>query len=200
MSNHDYIIANDTGAVVRADINSALAAIVSNNSSATAPATTYAYQWWADTTAGFLKMRNASNSGWVNIIPFTETAATLAGSETLTNKVLLSPVMTGIPIAPTAQTGTNTTQLATTAFVAASAAVFTSAAASIAASVASANAAWSAALAANPDLNPWGRMNPSTLSADVTLAAGYNAISAGPITIGEGVTVTLNDTSNWTIV
>ena len=42
-------------------------------------------------------------------------------------------------------------------------------------------------------------MNPSTISENFTLAAGYNAISAGPITIGEGVTVTLNDTSNWTI-
>lgn len=64
----------------------------------------------------------------------------------------------------------------------------------------SAQAAWTAALAANPDLNPSWRANPSTLSADVTLAAGYNAVSAGPITIGEGVDVTLADTSNWSII
>lgn len=62
-----------------------------------------------------------------------------------------------------------------------------------------AQAAWTAALAANPDLNPSWRANPSTIAADVTLAAGYNAVSAGPITIGEDVDVTLNDTSNWTI-
>lgn len=43
--------------------------------------------------------------------------ATIAGSETLTNKTLTSPTMTGTPVAPTATTGTNTTQLATTAFV-----------------------------------------------------------------------------------
>jgi len=61
-------------------------------------------------------------------------------------------------------------------------------------------AAWSAALAANPDLNPWGRMNPATLTADVSLAAGYNAVSAGPLTVGDGVTVTLADTSNWSII
>lgn len=61
-------------------------------------------------------------------------------------------------------------------------------------------AAWSAALAANPDLNPWGRMNPSTLQADFTLAAGYNAVSAGPLTVGEGVAGTLDDGSNWTII
>lgn len=63
-----------------------------------------------------------------------------------------------------------------------------------------AQAAWTAALAANPDLNPAWRANPSTIDADVTLAAGYNAVSAGPITIGEDVTVTLADTSHWTIV
>ena len=63
-----------------------------------------------------------------------------------------------------------------------------------------AQAAWTAALAANPDLNPAWRANPSTIADDVTLAAGYNAVGAGPITIGEGVTVTLADTSHWNIV
>jgi hypothetical protein len=64
---------------------------------------------------------------------------------------------------------------------------------------AAAQAAWSAAVAANPDLNPWGRMNPSTIQEDFTLAAGFNAVSAGPLTIGEGVDITLGDNSNWTI-
>lgn len=67
------------------------------------------------------------------------------------------------------------------------------------AAAAAAQAAWSAALAANPDLNPWGRMNPSTLHENFTLAAGFNAVSAGPLTIGEGVDITLDDNSNWTI-
>lgn len=43
--------------------------------------------------------------------------ATLAGTETLTNKSLTSPTLTGTPVAPTAAGGTNTTQIATTAFV-----------------------------------------------------------------------------------
>ena len=63
----DFVIANASGAAVRADLNNALAAIVSNNSNATEPATTYSYQWWADTTAGQLKLRNAANDGWVVI-------------------------------------------------------------------------------------------------------------------------------------
>jgi len=67
MAQHDYVIANGTGAAVRSDLNNALAAIVSQNSGATAPATTYAYQFWADTTTGLLKLRNSANSAWVTL-------------------------------------------------------------------------------------------------------------------------------------
>jgi hypothetical protein len=67
VATHDYVIANGTGAAVRSDLNDALAAIVSQNSSATAPATTYAYMRWADTTAGVMKMRNGANSSWITL-------------------------------------------------------------------------------------------------------------------------------------
>lgn len=67
MSQHDYDLANQAGTAFRADLNSALAAIVSQNSGATAPATTFAYQWWADTTSGLLKIRNAANSAWITV-------------------------------------------------------------------------------------------------------------------------------------
>lgn len=68
MAQHDYNLANAAGATFRADANSALAAIVSQNSGATEPATMFAYQWWADTTTGILKQRNAANSDWVPIL------------------------------------------------------------------------------------------------------------------------------------
>lgn len=67
MAQHDYVIANGTGAAVRSDLNNALAAIVSQNSGATAPATTYAYQFWADTTTNLLKLRNSANSAWITL-------------------------------------------------------------------------------------------------------------------------------------
>jgi hypothetical protein len=67
MAQHDYIIANQSGAGFRSDLNNALAAIVSQNSGASEPSTTYAYQFWADTTAGLLKQRNAANNAWVTI-------------------------------------------------------------------------------------------------------------------------------------
>jgi hypothetical protein len=69
MATHDYIISNASGAAVRADLNNALAAIATNNSSATAPTTTYAYQWWADTGSSptVMKLRNAANSAWITL-------------------------------------------------------------------------------------------------------------------------------------
>jgi len=67
MAQHDYIIANQSGAAFRADLNNGLAAIVSQNSGAAQPSTTYAYQWWADTTTGLLKLRNAANNAWITI-------------------------------------------------------------------------------------------------------------------------------------
>lgn len=67
MSQHDYDLANQSRTAFRADLNNALLAIVTQNSGATAPVTTYAYQWWADTTTGLLKVRNAANSAWVTV-------------------------------------------------------------------------------------------------------------------------------------
>lgn len=73
MATHDYVLDNAAGATFRADANNALAAIVSNNSSASAPSPTFAYMWWNDTTADILKRRNATNSAWVELIHFDET-------------------------------------------------------------------------------------------------------------------------------
>lgn len=68
MAQHDYVIANDTAASVRADINDALAAIASNNSGASEPSTTYANQWWYDSTNDILKIRNEADTAWINIL------------------------------------------------------------------------------------------------------------------------------------
>lgn len=65
MAQHDYIIANQSGASFRADLNNALAAAVSENSGAAEPSTTYAYMTWADTTTGLYKIRNGANSAWI---------------------------------------------------------------------------------------------------------------------------------------
>ena len=87
MAQHDYIIANQSGAAFRSDLNNGLAAIVSQNSGAAQPSTTYAYQWWADTTTGLLKIRNAANSAWITIGTLADANLGLAS--------LASPTFTG---------------------------------------------------------------------------------------------------------
>ena len=42
--------------------------------------------------------------------------------------------------------------------------------------------------------------NSKNLTANYTLEANKNAMSAGPITIEAGVTVTVPDTTTWTVV
>ena len=83
MAQHDYVIDNQTFPNTRADINSALAAIVSSNSGATAPATTYAYQLWYDTSTDILKIRNADDDAWISLIDFDQTADTATFSGTV---------------------------------------------------------------------------------------------------------------------
>lgn len=93
-----------------------------------------------------------------------------------------------------ANAATNAATATTKANAAAASAVTATAAAD------EASAAWAAALASNPDLNPVFKMNPSTITNDTTLPAGYNAYSAGPLVIGEGASITLEDNANWTII
>jgi hypothetical protein len=42
--------------------------------------------------------------------------------------------------------------------------------------------------------------NPTTISADATIDTNYNGMSAGPITVNSGVTVTIPSGSVWTVV
>ena len=44
------------------------------------------------------------------------------------------------------------------------------------------------------------QLNSQTVTADYTIPSNHNAVSAGPITINTGVTVTIGDTENWSIV
>lgn len=61
MANHDYVIDNGSGSTVRADINNALQAIASVNSSASEPSTLVDKMLWHDTTSNALKQRNSGS-------------------------------------------------------------------------------------------------------------------------------------------
>jgi len=95
MATHDYVIANGTGSAVRSDLNNALAAIVSNNSSSSEPSTKYAYQWWADTTTGQLKLRNSANNGWVTIFELDGTMLMEDGTVSAPGLAFASDLNTG---------------------------------------------------------------------------------------------------------
>jgi hypothetical protein len=43
-------------------------------------------------------------------------------------------------------------------------------------------------------------VNANTVSTNYTVAAGYNGVSAGPVTVNSGITVTVSAGSVWTVV
>ena len=199
MAQHDYNLANQSGLSFRQDLNNALLAIVSQNSGATEPSTTYAYQLWGDTTAGLLKQRNAANSGWVTIGTLGSTnwglataaspsftgTATFAGDVNLTGTGAID-----IPAGTTAQRpGTpnsgmirfNTT---------------------LGQYEGHNGTAWSAigggATGGSND-RVFVETN-NTVTANYTLSTNFNAVTAGPCTIQSGVTVTVPSGQSWVIV
>lgn len=96
MATHDYVIANASGSAVRSDLNNALSAIVSNNSNGTEPATTYGYQWWADTTANELKLRNGANNAWISFAKLDGNRLLQDGTVTAPSLAFADDVNTGL--------------------------------------------------------------------------------------------------------
>lgn len=96
MAQHDYSIANQSGSSFRSDLNNALAAIVSQNSGASAPSTTFAYQTWADTTDNVLKIRNAANDGWIELYQLDGTLTIEAGTVSAPGLAFRGDLDTGI--------------------------------------------------------------------------------------------------------
>ena len=120
MATHDYVIANQTGANTRSDLNNLFSAIVSQNSSGSEPATKYAYMVWADTGNGVLKIRNAGNNAWLSVYSLTTGANTgslpLAGGQ-MTGNITFSGTQTvdGVDISARDAVLTSTTTTANAA-------------------------------------------------------------------------------------
>jgi flagellar basal body rod protein FlgF len=91
MAQHDYNLANQSGADFRADLNNALSAIVTVNSGATAPSTTFAHQLWVDTSSSVLKIRNSANDAWVTTGVSITADNTFTGN--LTSQVMLQEIL-----------------------------------------------------------------------------------------------------------
>lgn len=199
MAQHDYIIANQSGAAFRADLNNGLAAIVSNNSGTAEPSTTYAYQWWADTTTGLLKIRNAANSAWVTVGTLASTNFGLAplaspsftGTATFAGNVLLSGTgVLDLPVGSTAErpgapnSGMIRFNSSLTQFEGYN------------------GTAWGqiGAGATGGGSDTVFFENGQTVTTNYTLSSGKNAVSAGPVTINSGVTVTVPSGASWVVV
>jgi hypothetical protein len=82
MATHDYVIDNQTAPNFRSDLNNALLAIVTQNSNATAPTTTYGNMIWYDSADNQLKKRNEANSDWVVLGTVDESTGTFTPSGT----------------------------------------------------------------------------------------------------------------------
>lgn len=76
MAQHDYDLANAAGASFRADLNNVMAAVLSQNSGASAPSVTVPHMLWYDTANTKLKKRNAGNTGWIDVFTFDEGGGT----------------------------------------------------------------------------------------------------------------------------
>lgn len=74
MSQHDFIIDNQSASSARADINNALQSLASLSSGDTEPSTTYANMLWYETDTNLLKMRDESNAAWITIGYFDQAA------------------------------------------------------------------------------------------------------------------------------
>ena len=96
MATHDYVIDNSTGANVRSDLNNVLQAILTNNSSGSAPSTTAAYMLWADTSNNILKMRNSANDAWIELFQLDGTLTLEDGSNSTPGLAFRDDLNTGI--------------------------------------------------------------------------------------------------------
>jgi hypothetical protein len=199
MAQHDYIIENQSGAAFRADLNNGLAAIVSQNSGTNQPSTTYAYQWWADTTTGLLKLRNAANSAWitigtladVNLGLATKASPTFSGTATFGGDVLMTGTgQLDLPVGTTAQrsgspnSGMIRFNSTLTTFEGYN------------------GTAWGAigGGATGGGSDDIFYENGQTITTNYTLTTSKNAMTAGPVSINAGVTVTVPAGASWVVV
>ena len=110
MSQHDFSIANQTASNARADINSALQALATNNSGNSAPSTTYANMWWYENDTNLLKIRNESDNGWISVAYLDGTNWEILDNTQVVNTSGTQVGVLGDQATSTWQTGTGTTE------------------------------------------------------------------------------------------
>ena len=96
MPTASYTINNGTGLAVRTAINSTLAAIQSLNANSSAPADTAAFMLWADTSTNTLKIRNAADNAFIELMQLDGTMTMEDGSASAPGLAFRDDLNTGI--------------------------------------------------------------------------------------------------------
>ena len=96
MSQNDFTIANQGFPAFRADLNSALQALASNNSGATEPSTMFANMWWYDSANDIMYIRNEDNDAWIKFAELDQTndKFVLSGTLQLDDGTVSAPALT----------------------------------------------------------------------------------------------------------
>ena len=96
MSQNDYTIANQGFPAFRADLNSALQAIATNNSGASEPSTMFANMWWYDSANNILYIRNEDNDAWIKFAELDQVndKFVLSGTLQLDDGTVSAPALT----------------------------------------------------------------------------------------------------------
>jgi len=183
MSQNDFSISNASGAAVRADLNNALQALVSNSSGSSEPGTKYAHQIWLDTTtatAPIIKQRNSANDAWKTIGTVNaDGSISLAGTAAI-----------DIPVGTTAQRPSspsegqirrNTTLSSFEGYT---------------------GSIWAplGGGATGGGADQVFVQNSNTITTNYSIPADTNASSVGPVTINSSVTVTVPSGGVWVIL
>ena len=202
MATHDYSLANQSGSAFRGDLNNVLSAIATNNSNSTDPATTFAHQWYVDTGDDTLKIRNGANNAYVNVSAVggvgsvnlglaLAASPTFTGTATFGGNVLLSGTgVLDLPVGTTAERpGTPNNGMIR----------YNS---SLSRYEGYSGSAWGqlGGGATGGGTDQVFYTNDQSVDTDFTLTGTLNAMSAGPISIASGVTVTVSSGATWTVV
>ena len=96
MSQNDFTIANQGFPAFRADLNSALQALASNNSGATEPSTMFANMWWYDSANDIMYIRNEDNDAWIKFAELDQAndKFVLSGTLQLDDGTVSAPALT----------------------------------------------------------------------------------------------------------
>ena len=200
MAQADLNVQNQSGAAFRADLNNQLLALGTLQSGNSAPSTTYQGMPWLDTSTSpsTLKVRNDANNAWITIGTLsanlglaTKDSPSFTGPATFGGDVSLTGTgYIDLPVGTTAQRPGSPT---------------------------SGMIRFNTTLSQYEGYNgtSWGQLgggatgaggdtvfmeNSQTVTTNYTITTDKNAVSAGPVTVNSGVTVTVPSGASWVIV